>query len=362
MRRWQAIPVAAIVALAMGAIMFTRTPGTAQAGVPTQVEFYLDCGSGLGANCTLPSGTTSLDIGAYIQNNTGGPIVLTALGLVISDDNQPAFAPNVPGSCVAPAFDCNPDFNQVGLDGAGSGWNCGSPAPVPDQNASATVAESNLACNTGSTTTPAIADGGTLLLATVHYTTTDGVANFSFNSTGVGNGALVFDDSFSELGTCGPVVAVDANCFGVTVQIGASAATNTPVPTSTPTAPPTSTPTPCVGGGCPTATSEAFKTVTPTPGGETATPAPAATTAPGGEQPGTGEQPGAAPGGEQPGGNTGAGGARPIRLPDTGSSNSSSNGSLLLALLATAGVGLAAGGLYFGAAAVADKRRRDGGR
>jgi hypothetical protein len=33
-----------------------------------------------------------------------------------------------------------------------------------------------------------------------------------------------------------------------------------------------------------------------------------------------------------------------------------------MGLLATAGAGLIAGGLYFGVAVVADKRRREGGR
>jgi hypothetical protein len=90
-------------------------------------------------------------------------------------------------------------------------------------------------------------------------------------------------------------------------------------------------------------------TITPTPGGETATPAPGEpTTAPGGETP---VAPGGG-GGQQPGGGTGAGGGRPITLPDTGANGGggidwSSFGLVgLLALVA----GTIAGGTYYYAA------------
>jgi hypothetical protein len=356
MRRWQAIPVAALVALAVGAIMFTRTPTSVQAGTTTPFEFYMDCGSGPGANCTFPSSETTVDVAITIKNNSGGDVTLATFDLGIKDDNQPVIAPTAP-ACPPPGWDCNPDFNQS-LDGGVGFFSC-SPAPVADADASGTLANSSIHCATG---TPAqtLVDGGSLLLATVHYTVGgDGVANVTFDNTFSANGAYATDNAFAELGSCAPIVSIEANCFGVTVQVGASAATNTPIPTATDTPVPATATATCVGAACPTATSEAFVTVTPTPGGETATPAPGTTAPAGGETPAApgGEQPGAAPGGEQPGGGTGAGGSRPIRLPDTGTSPTDDTGSLWLGLLATVGAGALAGGLYFGVAVAADRRR-----
>lgn len=357
MRRWQAIPVAALAALAVGAIMFTRAPG-ASAGIPppTPIEFYLDCGSGLGVTCLLPSGTTTLNVNAVAKNTTASPIGLSAFEVSVQNDNQTIFAPTTP-ICDPAGLDCNPDFNNA-ITG---NMNCGSPAPNPDQNPNVNIAESSLFCNTGAPT-QVVAAGGTLLLATVHYTVTgNGFGAFQFFDSVGGSGALFTDDAFLEAGTCGPVHDIPANCFGVNVAVGVPNATNTPVPTATNSPLPTATKTPCAGGSCPTATSEAFKTVTPTPGGATATPVGGTTPPPAGTTPAApGEQPGAAPGG-QPAGNTGAGGRGPIRLPDTGSSGAgSADGSIMLGLLATAGTGLLAGSLYFGVAVAAGKRRREG--
>jgi hypothetical protein len=354
--------VAALVALAVGAIMFTRVPTTALAGTPapTLIEFYLDCGSGPGVNCVFPSSQTTVDVGIKIRNNDVAPVGIGAFDLAVKDDDQAAIAPVIPGSCPLPGFACNPDFNDS-IDGGSFVWSCSPPAPVPDADPSAAVANSNIHCiSAGSTQT--IGAGADLLLATIHYTVGgDGVVNLAFDNTFSSPGASAFDNSgaFNELGSCLPVANFEANCFGVTVQIGASAATNTPIPTATDTPVPATATATCVGAACPTATSEAFVTVTPTPGGETATPAPGTTAPAGGETPAApgGEQPGGAPGGEQPGGGTGAGGSRPIRLPDTGASPTDDTGSLWLGLLATVGAGALAGGLYFGVAVAADRRR-----
>lgn len=212
-------------------------PGVPRASAdPTSLfELYVDCDPSTGAidaTCTLPGGTSSLAVSAVIKNNSGADASISAVQTYLIGDNQLVFTPTVPGSCAAPALDCNPDFNQGAFPG---GFNCGSPAPVPDADASPTGTESQLNCNTGSPAAPFLADGSVTEVMRVTGATTDGVVNFSFGTVSF------YDDSFSEVGSCNPAISVEMLCVGAAVTIGGTP-TNTPTPTDTFT--PTNTPTP----------------------------------------------------------------------------------------------------------------------
>jgi hypothetical protein len=334
-----------MVALAVATTLLLQPTKTADAGT-TNFSFAIDCdlaAGGIQSSCNPSAGAYTL--GIVGTNTTGITIGVSALQIRVVGDNAPSFVPVVPVSCVAPALDCNPDFNQAAIP-AGS-FNCSAPPPLPDEDANPLTSTSFLGCNTGSPDAPFWANGETRLMATVSYTASDGVGDFTLLDI------ALYDENFNEVASCNPVIQFEATCSGATVQIGASAATSTPVPaTNTPT--PVVTPTPCAPN-CPTATSEAFVTVTMTPtatvpgAGPTQPPATGGTPPPGGEQPG--------PGGEQPGGNTGGQGRGPIRLPDTGSGDSGGVGALTIALLAL-GAGVVAGGVYFGAAAAFAGRRK----
>jgi hypothetical protein len=189
-------------------------------------------------------------------------------------------------------------------------------------------------------------DGTPFILASIAYNTSNGQGDIEFGSSGVG------DTAGTPLTDC----VNFGECLGANVTIGG--AVDTPTPTSTPT-PVTPTATPCTPGqpGCATATSQAFVTITPTPGGETATPVPGGgepTTAP----PGGGSTP--PTGGGAPGGGAAPGGAGPIRLPDTGdgSGGFSWSGMSLIGLAALA-AGALAGGTYYYAARRVTARGRD---
>jgi hypothetical protein len=245
-------------------------------------------------------------------------------------------------------LNANPNFSESGVGSVGTSWSCTPPAPTNDSDASAAVAQSELSCFESTGTGPNVAVGSSIVLATVTYTAASGSADLVISNADVGDPfgtPIVSGVASPDTAGCRDINGADA-CIDADVTVSGTAA-NTPTPTNTPA--PTSTP--CTGGGCPptsTSTSLAFVTITPTPGGETATPAPGEpTTAPGGETP---VAPGG--GGQQPGGGTGAGGGRPITLPDTGANGGggidwSSFGLVgLLALVA----GTIAGGTYYYAA------------
>lgn len=349
MRRWHALPLAALVAFATGVVLFSAaSPVTTQAQSTPDYTIAIDCDiatAGIQTSCTAPSGTTSYTVSVVIRNEPGGA----------GDDNIAAFQFKVEASPLAffnpPAGadndkNSNPNFSESGVGNGNPSFNCSLVPPDNDTGETAGVATSSLTCFATSAT--AIADGATVELATILYNTTDGLATLTIRDVQVGNLDGV------ELGSCNPLNVFEATCPTTEVNIGASTAptaTFTPTVTSTPT--PTATP--CQQDCPPTATptSLAFDTVTPTPGPETPT-------VPAGETPGV--PPTTGPGGGEPtapGGGTGGSGGRPgITLPDTGEgANAGVNWSqaVLLSVIAMTLGGLA-GGAYLGALVVARKR------
>lgn len=223
---------------------------------PTDWELYADCDpgtAGIQSSCVFPSGTTAINIDMVVKNNTVTGARLGSFEFVLVTNQQALFQPNA-GS--PNAFDSNPDFNQAGVTGS---WACSPPSPAPDLNPDPNIAESRLVCFNGQEDGPIVAGGTSLLLGTVRYTATgDGSGTFSIKDTAVS------DQSQAELFTCNPVIFIEGNCIGASVQIGVpptDTPTVTPTPTPTDTFTPTSTFTPT---GTPTDTPTLTPTNTPT--------------------------------------------------------------------------------------------------
>lgn len=335
MRRWHAVPLAALVALAVGAgLMGATRPEQAEAGGPVW-ELSVDCNpvtGGVQSTCDNMS-TGAYSLAVVVTNNSGAATNVAGMEFELFGDNTGTLS----AAAGADAnLNGNPNFSDTFFN---SGFSCSLNPPVADDDPSPTATRSFLQCfdDTG----VSVANGQTVTLATVTYTAGAGGATFSF-----GNG-IVGDDSGTSLVNCFETVGL---CNGAFVGFGQVAPSDTPTPTSTPTltATPTNTsvpPTPCVEN-CPTSTSLAYVTVTPTPGTPTAA-AGSETAVPTATQPG-GTTP---PGGQQPGGGTGPGGGRPITLPDTGAGDGGGidwTTTALMALAATA-AGLMAGGVYYAA-------------
>ncbi len=340
MRRWHALPVAALVAFVTAAMLFgVANPHGASAIGGVVVE--IDCDTSTGAvddTCSFPSGTTTLTVNVVLTNGSGATIDVAGLNFDVLADQLLLDPP----AGVDTDMNSNPNFSESGVGSAGS-WACTPPPADNDTNpADPNIADSFLSCFT-STLGPDVLAGDSLLLATVTYNAADGASFLTLTNVGIGDfvaGATLVDCS-------------DNDCLGASIGIGVAPPVDTPTPTATATNTntPTATNTPCQTG-CPTSTSLAYVTVTPTPGPETPTAAAGGgettvpTTAPGG---------GATP---PPTGGTGAGG-RPITLPDTGSGGESSMNwaqFALLTLVALAAGGVA-GGAYLGAAVVSRRQR-----
>lgn len=346
MRKWHALPVAALVALATATGLFSAVATSpAEAGDPPQPTGTLsvDCDTataGVQNSCSFAPGTLTVNI---VFENTG--VAAVELGAVQFEITAPQLTFDPPAGADA-NLNSNPNFSESGIGAVGT-WSCTPPGVDNDTDASSTVANSLFPCFESTGTATTVAAGASVLAATVTYTTLAGQGDLVLNNADVGDA-----DGFPIILSCTTgILAADAcNDANVTIT-GVVADTPTPGPSATPTA------TPCLT--CPTATSTslAFITVTPTPGGETATAVPGGeqpTTVPGGEQPG-GNPP---PTGGNPGGGAGAGGAGPIRLPDTGDGSGGVNWSgMSLVMLAALAAGGLAGGTYFYAARRVTARR-----
>lgn len=334
MMKWKVAFAAMIAVVALGAAVFSTTGRSVDAGVTNAVS--VDCGA-----CTFASGTATVTVDIEFTNNSGGPITLGAFNFNLLGDNQSSLNPTSAGVCAAPgtASPCNPDL--ILTDG---NWTCGPPNPAPDQDASGTATNSFISCFNGGGTGETVANGATITLARVTFTGgTDGVTNLTLDTVNVADSLGV------EVHACAPG---GDTCNNATVQIGASSATNTPTALATSTNTPVATATVCQGAACPTRTSLAFITVTPTgsptvPATATA-PATGSTPPPGATAPGGGSGPG--------GGGPGSGGGGVITLPDTGTGAGADSSSLVLTL---AGLGLAAllgGGLALNLAGATARR------
>ncbi len=346
MRRWQAIPVAAVAAILTGVALFSSAPPaiTHAGGALPTTEYYvaLDCGNGPGVDCTIPAPASgALDVAVVFGNPLGSPVQVAAFNFDVY----------------------NPDSGQLGV-GVGvparnpaltAAWTCVSPAADDDTgNYPAGTTDSFLSCYDTASLGDTMAAGSITTLGTVHYNmtaTSSGTVALQLFSVSVG------DENTVGLVTCdlsnappNPPIVPGTQCVNVNINFTGATPTNTPVtPTATSTPLPTNTP---LSG---TPTSLAYVTVTPT-GSPTV---PATETPPSGTTPAATVSTGGGGTGTTPGGGSGAGGAGPIRLPDTGSGSENSAGwtfAALVALLAL-GAGSVAGGLYFGAASVAQGRR-----
>jgi hypothetical protein len=364
MRRWHAVPVAVLTALTVGMALFTNA-APVRAGNPTppptpSFTLSVDCNStGTGdtsiqSSCSLLSGTTSVTVGIVLTNVTGPHDPLLLLPVDVTP-NAFGFTLTAGEGLTSTAL---PAENTAVLGSGNFDCTLGGP-PTQDPE--------SLGCFLGiGKTGTTVADGASIVLSRITYNIPGDVGP-TFTLT---NGELA--DTATGILITGCLDGINnANaCFDATLSVGGAG-----VPTSTPTSPaaPTDTPTPtntptatrtpaCNANGtatpqgstlppCPTNTPQNFVTVTPTPGGETAT-VPA----------GTGETPAPPPpgGGGQPSGNTGGAGGRPITLPDTGSGGGNSidwSTASLLALIA-----LAAGGVAGGAYVMAARRSSRDGR
>jgi hypothetical protein len=343
MRKWQAIPVAAVAAVLAGAALFTSaSPVTTHAA--GQPNLSLVCQVNIG--CTFGAGTTGIDVNIVLTNQSGAAITVASFGFDVYSSGGGFLTPSAP----AP----NATFT--------TGWSCTTDPPVADTLAYTSTGgtASHVACfkDGGSE----ILDGAAPVIATVHFAV-------SGNSTAslLPINVAASDAAAADLIVCDAVEAAPVppttyqpgagSCTGATVSVGVGEPTNTPQPTATSTATPAPTRTPCVAN-CPSPTSLAFVTITPNAGTQTAT-APTkvpATAVPGGTSP----PPPPPPAGNQ--GGAGAGGSRPVLLPDTGAGAHTGidwTAAMLLSLLAVA-IGGATGALYFGAAHVSASRRGRG--
>lgn len=324
MRRWHAIPVAVLTALAVGVGLFGAAPPVTEAGgtPDTSYDLAIDCTPG-GA-IQLPPCTPTGTVNIVFSNDTASAVTVGAFQFDVISNPEPQADPTGPPT----------------LDGAlsGAGLNC-SLGAAADNDPDPQVADSVLICflNAGGSGV-AVPAGGSVVLAQLTYSG-PGPANLTLTF------ATVADISLNDIITqCTDVATGGDACFPSSIVPTATApagTTNTPVvPTACPTTSTSTTPV------CPTNTPQNFVTVTPTE-----TPGTPTVPVPGEEPPPPGEQPPG--GGQQPGGGTAPGGGRPggIRLPDTGSGDASSidwSTAWLMGLLALGAGGLA-GGAYLAA-------------
>lgn len=340
MRRWHAVPLAALVALAVGAGLFgATTPNAAEAGVTADFTLAVDCDTSTAAVESVCNNVTpgAYSVNLVLTNNSGAASTVAAFAFGIVGDNT--------GTLSVTAV---PDFNEA--NAAPATFDCTLIAPVQDSDPSATGTASSLDCfvaiGSPAASTP-IANGQSIVFATVSYNAAAGGATFTLDRGTVGSEAGQNLIDCADPGQTDPFVSL---CTGALVGFGQAAPVDTPTPTATATATATATntsvpPTPCASN-CPTSTSLAFVTVTPTPGTPTAA-AGSETAVPTATQPG-GTTP---PGGQQPGGGTGPGGGRPITLPDTGAGDGGGFDWTATSLMALAAIaaGLMAGGVYYAA-------------
>lgn len=225
----------------------------ARAGVPPPNPWAIsvDCDPSVDiqTTCGYAGGTSSINADVIITNQSGGSVRLAAFNITLIV-NQTVLTPTSP-TCLNPGFDCNPNFDQTAVTGAG--WNCSPPLPNPDVDSSPTVAASYISCFNGAGDGPLIPNNGDLRLATVSYTSVNGSSALHLASTNL------FDEFGSEIAACDPTAGTD--CFDGAVQIGTPTATPTDTPTNTSTPTPTHTSTPT---NTPTATDTPTNTATPT--------------------------------------------------------------------------------------------------
>lgn len=225
----------AVAACGQSAVRPTISP-------PAPIDIVFDCDlaePGEQQQCSAARGST-IDVGVVLRNRYGFPVSLAAFNFFAVNDSIDRLLPPQLGDG---NLNANPDFNQAAVTGAG--WACTPPPPTPDWVPGGPDTSSLLSCFTGLQNGPTIPDGATILLGTVRYTVPAdaplGTANLSFVDT------AAFDNTFSEIGSCNPVVTTSMSCGIASIEITAPAtatATRTATPVQTVTMTPTTTPQP----------------------------------------------------------------------------------------------------------------------
>jgi hypothetical protein len=343
MRKWQAIPVAAVAAFLAGAALFTSAAPVVRAVGPVQT-LALVCQ--VQADCKFSGGTTAIDVDIVLTNNDTSSISVANFNFEVYNSNKAFLTPSTPTI----AIPHSPTDH----------FNCSLKAPVADSGAyGGSATGSSVSCiNADSPTGDVVVLASqAVTLGTVHFAANgpDSAELLLTNVTVAGVSDILACDP-DEAPPAVPAGAGLAPCSGATAVVGQGGFTSTPaVPTDTPTA--TATPTATRTKVPTTPTSLAYVTITPNAQTQTATAPTAvpATPVPGGPPP-------PAAGGGKPAGNTGgagAGGSRPINLPNAGTGARGGidwTSAALMALLAVA-IGGVAGALYFGVAQAAESRR-----
>jgi hypothetical protein len=337
MKRWQAVPLAALVALIVGVALLGTGTMEVRAGGATAFTMSVDCDTStaaIDAACPAVAGARTVNI--VLTNNSGAASTIGSFQMDIVAEAQP-------------------DMNPTGVPtttttGPPGSFNCSLLPPAQDSDPNPNIARSFLGCFGAATSFP-IADGASFVLASVAYTATANASTVRLEN------AVAGDEVGIELMSCNPVITTEGTCFQATFGGGTG-----PIPTSTPTptASPTGvagSPTPCTGP-CPTATPLTFSTVTPTPcdpNCPSPTPGGEVTPPPGGETP---VPPGGTPGaGNQTPGAGGTPGSGTITPPDTGDGTGAGGynwTNIALMLLIAVGAGALAGGSYLFAASRRD--------
>ena len=256
------LTLAIMLALAVALPRMLAPHSTSAAITPPTTGTYaaLDCDTGTDGIqdvCTLPAGTTSVDVALVFGNVDMAGEDVGAFNFDIFGTNQALLTPK---AGVDANMNANPDFSEASVGATGT-WSCTPPAPQADRDASTTTTDSFLSCfvsDQGS----ALPANTTVTLATLHLTVAGtGTGTLTIGSLSVG------DTIGIELGSCNPVNQTAAECFPATINVGVTP-TNTPTNTAT-TVPPTATFTPT-----------ATNTNTPVPPTSTFTPTPTNTNTP----------------------------------------------------------------------------------
>jgi hypothetical protein len=231
----------AVVGLPYGRLNYTAFAGLYHyGGTPAigTVDLSLDCDTGtIGIQdmCTVSFGPGTLDVDVVIENNTAASFTVGSFNFNVTDPDQ-AKLDALPDTGAATQCDSNPDFSQATVTGT---WACTPPDPDSDTDASPTNVDSFLSAFSAPGNGPTVAPGGgTLVLATIHYTKlyagpAPATVTLSTHDFSMG------DNTGGEVGSCNPGIGVPIPCFPADINFAPAPPTNTPVPTNT--APPTNT-------------------------------------------------------------------------------------------------------------------------
>ncbi|MBI5289411.1 MAG: hypothetical protein HY873_10625 [Chloroflexi bacterium] len=156
--------------------------------------------------CTFGAFTQVINVDVTIGNSTPSATTLRAGNFKLTTDETllrpfPNFNVGAQG---------NPDVD----DGVLASGNCSGPPPNPDTDPSPAVATSFLSCFEMLPAAILPADASHRRFATVHYAdVAPGVATASLALSDV----ALFDDTYAEIASCGPVITVAGLCFDATI-------------------------------------------------------------------------------------------------------------------------------------------------